>query len=184
MRRPRCLVWAQGSHRCQQPPRQSGWPSRHSLLPPGPQSSSPHLKAAPSLASPHTPALRERPPALGQRTEQSLQIQLLSCSCLPHLHPQLGRGAPPGPGFEVFCLLHLCIPTMQWGLMKYLLNDLKLAYLCCFIKNYLPINNWPHTHTHFLSVQWDASGWKETLMHIRRTEAPGPQAGKHAESPR
>lgn len=66
MLRPRRLVWAQGSHRCQQP-----WASQTVQLallaqppPPGPQRSSSDFKDAPSLASPNTPVLRERPPAL------------------------------------------------------------------------------------------------------------------------
>ena len=70
-------------------------------------------QGCPIPASPNPP-----PPRIWPHTQQSLQIQLLSCSWLPRLYPQLGRGAPPGPGFEVFCLLDLHIPTVQWGLMK------------------------------------------------------------------
>lgn len=96
MLRPCRLVWAQGSYRCQQP--RASQTVQLALLaqppPLGPQRSPPDFKDAPSLASPNTPILRERPPALGRCAEQSLQIYLLSCSRLPHLHPQPGREHP------------------------------------------------------------------------------------------
>lgn len=100
MLRPRRLLWAQGSHRCQQPQAsqtvQLALPAQSP--PPGPQCSSPHLKDALSLVLAHTPILLERPPALSRRAEPSAGPPPLPAPACPTSTPSQDGQHPQHQG--------------------------------------------------------------------------------------